>query len=323
MTLANRALWRKTFAEAAFLLAPIAATLVAFAWLNVYITNRLEVARIPELVKLVVPTDMLQLNSMNLSDWGTRKGLMSALFIHPLVEAAFLVWALARGSAAVSGELSRGTMEMLLAQPISRRALLLANIVTTLLGCLVLAAATVFGLWLGLATAPKKPPAVPPPLTPAAGMLKLAESAAAWAGGIGLGKPAAPPAAEEIVRARSFIPAAAIIFAYSTALAALTTMVSAFTTFRYRTLGIIGLFGVVQVGMDVVWRWLGKDQPLFAWLKYGTLKAAFEPQLVMFAEPAAQAGLLFKFMSVYAVVAGLAYLVAFWGFARRDLPAPM
>ena len=319
MTLANRALWRKTISEAALLLLPTMAILIGFAWLDVYITNRLEVARIPELVKLVVPTDMLQLNSMNISDWGTRKGLLSALYIHPLVEAAFLAWALTRGSAAVSGELSRGTMEMLLSQPISRRALLLANAATTVLGCAALAVASLCGLWLGLATAP---PPKPAPAAAQAGPLNLLNAAAEFVNAVRLGKPSAAPPAERI-DVRDFVPAALVIFAYSAALAAVTTMVSAFTTYRYRTLGIIALFGTSQVALDVVWRWLGKDQPLFAWLKYFTLKAAFEPQKVMFCDPAQQTAMLTGYLAVFAAVAGLCYGVAFWAFGRRDLPAPM
>jgi len=55
-------------------------------------------------------------------------------------------WAIVRGSDVVSGELSRGTMEMLLAQPVCRRDVYLRHAKYTVLGLLVLS----LMLWLGM-----------------------------------------------------------------------------------------------------------------------------------------------------------------------------
>src|SRR6476620_3470548 len=146
MSFFNRALWRKTIVESLILLGPCTVVVLGFTWLFVYLTNNLAIAKLPTLLKYILPTQFLQLNSMSLSDWGTRRGLLSAIYIHPIVEFTCIVWAVVRGSAAVSGEISRGTMEMLLAQPISRSAIVFVNAVTTVLGAGVLAVATLVGL---------------------------------------------------------------------------------------------------------------------------------------------------------------------------------
>ncbi len=85
----------------------------------------------------------------------------------------------------------------------------------------------------------------------------------------------------------------------------------------------MGLFGIVQVGMDVVWRWLGKDHAWAGWLRYGTLKAAFEPQKVMFCDPAEATGLLAWHAGTFLAVAALGYLAAWAHLERRGLPAPI
>ena len=47
--------------------------------------------------------------------------MLSIGYVHPLVQIIFCIWAVGRASGAVAGELDRGTMELLLAQPLSRR----------------------------------------------------------------------------------------------------------------------------------------------------------------------------------------------------------
>ena len=53
--------------------------------------------------------------------------LLSIGYVHPLVQTIFCVWAVGRASGALAGELDRGTMELLMAQPVSRPRLVLAH----------------------------------------------------------------------------------------------------------------------------------------------------------------------------------------------------
>ena len=49
------------------------------------------------------------------------------MYVHPLVLFSAVIWAIMRGSDCVSGEIGRGTMEMLLAQPVRRTSLYTAH----------------------------------------------------------------------------------------------------------------------------------------------------------------------------------------------------
>lgn len=71
--------------------------------------------------------------------------------LHPVVLVMCLVWGVGRAAGAVAGELDRGTMELLMSQPVPRSRLLLAHL---LVDCIVLPvlclsyfAGTQFGLW--------------------------------------------------------------------------------------------------------------------------------------------------------------------------------
>jgi ABC-2 type transport system permease protein len=286
MTFFNRALWRKTVAETLILLVPSALIVTGFSWLFVYLTNQMAIEAIPGFLKYLLPPEFLQLNSMKLSDWGTRKGVLSAIYIHPIIEFTCIVWAMARGSAAISGEISRGTMEVLLSQPISRTSLLAANAITAVLGAAVLASATVLGLSLGLATVPPRHDT------------------------------------GEVVAGSFFISAAVILFCYTVCMCGICTMISSWDHYRYRTIGIIGVFGVMQIVMDVTVRWVGNDNPLKK-LAWGTIKTCFEPQQVLFSRPEEHARLMMQYCSTFLVIALLTYVAAGLIFSRRDIPTPL
>lgn len=323
----NKALWRKTVVEALILLVPCAGVIFGFTWLFVYLTNNLAIAKLPVLLKYILPTQFLQLNSMNLDDWGTRRGLLSAIYIHPIVEFTCIVWAVIRGSAAVSGEISRGTMEMLLAQPVSRSAIVFVNAVTTIVGAAVLSGATLVGLAIGVATIPQRLTDEPAQVevqaekkeenTISGFFTKIAgEIAKPFQGG-----PPKPPEPEKI-EISFYVPAATLLFLYTCTIAAVTTLVSSWDTYRYRTIGTIGLWGVLQIVMDVVVRWVKEDNPLKN-LRYGTIKTCFEPQQVLFCEPGQAAGFMWNYCTVFVTLILLCYALAMVIFSKRDLPTPL
>src|SRR6478736_5727977 len=68
--------------------------------------------------------------------------LLSIAYVHPLTQTILCIWAVGRAAGAIAGEIDRGTMELLLAQPISRSQLILAHllldVVTIPLLCLSL-----------------------------------------------------------------------------------------------------------------------------------------------------------------------------------------
>ncbi len=71
--------------------------------------------------------------------------------LHPIVLVLCLVWGVGRAAGAVAGELDRGTMELLMSQPVPRNRLVLAHFlvdcVVLPIICLSFFAGTQFGLW--------------------------------------------------------------------------------------------------------------------------------------------------------------------------------
>lgn len=60
-----------------------------------------------------------------------------------------LFWGISRGSAAVAAEIERGTMDMILSRPVSRSAYLLAQVLTTVFGYLMMVVVIVAGAKVG------------------------------------------------------------------------------------------------------------------------------------------------------------------------------
>lgn len=60
-----------------------------------------------------------------------------------------LFWGISRGSAAVAAEIERGTMDMILSRPVSRSAYLLAHVITTVFGYLLMVFVIVAGAKIG------------------------------------------------------------------------------------------------------------------------------------------------------------------------------
>ena len=82
-------------------------------------------------------------------DLFTLPGTIALGFIHPIAVALGLVFALGFAVNAVAGERQRGTLEVLLARPLSRRRLYLTLLVATLLFVAVAMAAQVLGTFIG------------------------------------------------------------------------------------------------------------------------------------------------------------------------------
>src|SRR5262249_36630933 len=58
--------------------------------------------------------------------------VLSIGYVHPLMQLVFGIWAIGRAAGALAGEMDRGTMELLLAQPVSRRQVVLTHLAVDL-----------------------------------------------------------------------------------------------------------------------------------------------------------------------------------------------
>jgi ABC-2 type transport system permease protein len=239
--------------------------------------------------------------------------VLSIGYVHPLLQTILCVWAIGRASGAIAGELDRGTMELLLAQPLARSRVILANVCVDLLTIPALCLALWGGTWLGdwlvgpIRPNPEAVPKLPLPIL-------------------------MPPEATdpELLRLTpldigpALVNVAALLFAVT----GYTMWLSAAGRFRSRVLGMAVLVTLVQFLVNLV----GQLWEALAFLRPLTVFYYYQPQQVILSRtwsvdfsvwnggrplcPVPGAAVLFA--------VGLAgYLLALWVFTRRDLPAPL
>ena len=143
---ASWSLFRKNLRDARWMLLTISLALFGLSWLFVHVAHRIEV----RMKEATGGGGMRMLRGLGGSamDFSTA-AIEMAFWNHPFVLLMIAVWAIARGSAAVAGEIERGTMDLVLSRPISRFAYLSAQISAALFGFLVLIGAMILGNVVG------------------------------------------------------------------------------------------------------------------------------------------------------------------------------
>jgi ABC-2 type transport system permease protein len=285
----NAALWKKSIRESRWLLLGSLAFMFAVHWLRVWVSSFFSTSALESMFSFM-PDLVEQLLPVPFSQVATSAGRIAVAYDDPIVLLLVTVWAISRGSDAVSGELNRGTMEMLLAQPVTRLGVLGTQAAVTLGGAALLAGVALLGTSVGLAT------------------IRL----------------------EETVSPQVFVPAALNLFAITAFLAGLTTMVSAGSNYRSHTIGIVGGFYAVSMIVKIVgrlapgWKWLTYGSfftPFEPQLLVSNAAKAWSLAT-------AGAGGSFELggLGYDSVLIGLglaSYLIAAVIFYRRDLPAPL
>lgn len=273
----NRALWRKAFGDVRLLLSCLTLLLFAFSWLFVYLSSLIELGPLGVFLQTLPPV-FEKLSGVPMAAVATPLGRISAAYVDPVVLLGTTIWAIGRGSDAVSGEIGRGTMEMLVAQPVRRISILMTQAAMTTIGSAVLALSVLVGLSIGVATV-----SLPAPVD--------------W---------------------RDFVPGALNLFAMMVFLAGVSTLVSAFGNHRWRTIGLIGGFYVIELILKVIGRLVERLE----WVKYLTFATACEPQgLVIDRMHAWELSL--RYDGALIGLGIVCYLVAAAVFCHRDLPAPL
>ncbi len=144
------ALVRKVIHESRGTLLLTAAALFGLGWLSVYITSSNE----SQILKTIASGELGEriewLRRLGVGKAPTSVELMMAFWNHPFFVTLVAIWGISRGSAAVSAEIERGTMDLLLSRPVSRTAYLLAQVLVAVLGLSVLGAALAVGAIIGV-----------------------------------------------------------------------------------------------------------------------------------------------------------------------------
>lgn len=215
----NKALWKKTLVEARALLAACTLLMFVFNWLYVWVSSQVKLGALQEFIASL-PEGFQNLSGVPVQDVATVAGRIALGYVDPVILVATAVWGIARGSDVVSGELNRGTMEMLLAQPLRRISVLVVHAIVTLGGAAIIALAAFLGTAAGLAT------------------VTLERPVETWL----------------------FIAPAVNVFAMGSYVAAIATLVSACDRYRWRTVGLVGGYYVLSMICEVLGKmveWLG------------------------------------------------------------------
>ncbi len=315
------ALWKKSVRDARLLLAACAAVLFAFCWVRVWITSRLEMERFRNILESL-PDSWQRLAPVPIQQLFTYEGRIAVSYEEPIVYLMMAVWAITRGSDSVSGAIGRGTMEMMIAQPVSRLRLLLTHSTVTLLGVAFLASVAYAGTCAGIATTTVE--LAPEPIRIPLLGFKLP---------LGNRPPQITPMSD-LVDPRVLLPAATNYCCLGVFLTGLTTLLSSWDRYRWRTIGLTVGFYVVQTIFELV----GLAVERMEWIKRFTFFTAYEPIAFVARSVESPETAWTFFLSddthlthlgplgydAILVGLGLAGLVA--GtivFCRRDLPAPL
>ncbi len=213
----NLALWKKAVSDAWLPLAVSSALLVLFCWLFVWLMSFFDVGKWHNLLSLL-PNFVQPMLRVPLDKLASPAGQLSILYTHVVTLLVCVGWAVGRGSDSISGEIGRGTMDLLLSLPVWRITVMIVPAVVAALGTAVLAASVWVGTALGLSSVRF---ADPPPLG-------------------------------------QFLPGAANLFAMTFCFTGITTLVSSWNRDRWRTISLSGGFFILSLILEFVGRaWTG------------------------------------------------------------------
>ncbi len=257
----NRALWSKAISESRLMLAGMGLILFTFCWLRVWIVGIVPMPNFETILKQVPQIE--QFLPVDISQLVTYNGRITLTFEELIVVMSFAIWSIGRGSDVVSGELSRGTMEMVLGQPVSRSAFFWSKAIVALVGLLILSTLVWLGIYVGIrfTTIPKPIPL--PGIGPAASLVADVPTVRV-------------PLSTE-VHPRTFVLPTVNLFSLGVFLFGLSTLFSSLDRYRWRTIGwSSGCFAVA-----IIFKIVALADPRLSWLRAFTFLTAYEPQRVV------------------------------------------
>lgn len=252
---------------------------------------------------------------------------LSIGLLHPAVLVLSLVWGVGRAAGAVAGELDRGTMELLLSQPIPRHRLITAHFLVDCVALPALCLAFFAGTQFGLATVPPFEPnfAAMDDLIKSAGEVdKSGGATAVLAGFVRKAKTEAKPMEVDGTRELAgLVNTLALMFAFS----GTTMALSALGRSRWRVIALAVLVAFVMFVANTIgqlWEPAAWVRPLTFFFYYQPQKAMLDGQWGADVGTAWGGSPLFVNAAAVLFAAGaIGYAVALRAFVKRDLPAPL
>ncbi len=214
----NLALWKKAVRDAWLQLAICSAILAAFSWLFVWLMSQLDLGLMAVLLNMMPPWAK-SLMGAPVADMATLAGRLGILYVHMVTLLVSIGWAVGRGSDPITGEIGRGTADLILSLPVRRFSILVAPGVVAWAGAFVLAGSVMGGTGLGMLTVDM-------------------------------------PESVSLVR---FLPGAINLACMVFCLTGVTVFVSSWNRDRWRTIVLSGGFYVVSMIVKIIWRLRPQD----------------------------------------------------------------
>lgn len=265
-------------------------------------------------------------------DLQNAQDMLSISYVHPLMVSALCIWAVGRAAGAIAGEIDRGTMELLLAQPIARSRLVGAQLIVDVLTipalCLCLWGGTALGCSLISpieVPAPKAQPRKPGYLIELGPLKVRVDNPLERAGTT---RPGATTSERLEVHPDPFGRALWQVGGLLFAVTGLTLWLSAAGRSRWRVLGIAVFAFLVQFLVNLVgqlWGPMGPLRPLTIFYYYQPQQAILGGISSATFKEWNGGQPLFQLPTVIVLfgVGLIGYLMALWTFRRRDIPAPL
>jgi ABC-2 type transport system permease protein len=225
-------LWRMFWREQRLLLIALCVLLFVFGAIYVWLMSLVKLEGMTPILRQIFGM-FEKMSGVPFEDVTTVQGRIALGFVDPVVLLTMTVFSITRGSDFVSGELDRGTMELILAQPIRRMSFFWAKVTNNLLGVFALA----ISFWLGISL------------------------------GIQLVHPQDP------VSGWDFWPGVTNIICLGVMISGVATAMSSWDRFRWRTIGIMGGCYATWLLLKILFkmggesfRWVGWITP-FRWFE--------------------------------------------------------
>ena len=316
---------KKYIFEGLILFIGLALGVFIFSWFRVWVVGELDTAQFRQIIDLL-PKNWRQFATVDFDWLVSYLGRTALTLDEPMLVVLVCAWGLVRGSDVVSGELSRGTMEMLLSQPLSRRKVFLTHAWMTVLFLGLLLGICWLGMSLGIWSCSVEESTYPEIRIPVVDY-KIPLSFL-------------PPQKEtiamaDVVNPVAFLPGVISLFCLAFCFSGFAAFCSSWDRYRWRTLGIVAAFFFANAGLKI----MGMGSERFAWVEGCTLFGLYSPASTIESaqhDPWSPLYLLSKNAegqfsglgtmgsALLLVVIGLAfYWVGLRIFMKRDLPAPV
>ncbi len=264
--------------------------------------------------------------------------VLSIGYVHPLMQMIFCIWAVGRAAGAIAGEIDRGTMELLLAQPLARWRLILSHFLLDLFTIPILCFSLWAGNWVGAwLISPIQPEenVLPLPVAKQGYLVELGPLRIRVDDPIHR-KPRGEVSAEQQAWQRERLaveparlgPALVLVGGLIFAVCGLTLALSARGRSRWRVLGLATFVVLIMFLLNL----LGQMWDEAAWLRPFTIFYYYQPQQVILSgdwlvslmpgDPASSSMRVPMPLVLYGV-GTIGYLIALVTLVHRDLPAPL